>query len=43
MNLKQKIKEKKAEAPEYEKVNKATAFWTLQKSEITEEEYQATL
>ena len=35
-------KEKPAEdsKPEFETINRATALWTLQKSEITEEEYQ---
>lgn len=33
-------KEKKAE-PEFETVNKATALWTLQKSEISDDEYKA--
>lgn len=28
------------ESPEYETVNKATALWTLQKSEISDEEYK---
>lgn len=32
--------EKKEQTPEFEKVNKATALWTLQKSDITDEEYQ---
>lgn len=29
------------EAPEFESVNKATALWTLSKSEITDDEYKA--
>lgn len=32
--------EKTEETPEYETVNKATALWTMQKSEITDEEYK---
>lgn len=34
-------KVKELTAPEFEKINKATALWTLSKSEITEEEYKA--
>jgi molecular chaperone HtpG len=34
-------KAKELTAPEFEKINKATALWTLSKSEITEEEYKA--
>ena len=33
--------EKGAKEPEFESVNKATALWTRQKSEITDEEYKA--
>ena len=32
--------EEKAESEEFETVNKATALWTLQKSEISDEEYK---
>lgn len=32
--------EKKPQEPEFETVNKATALWTLQKSEITDEQYK---
>ncbi len=33
--------DKKEEQPGFETVNKATALWTLQKSEITDDEYKA--
>ncbi len=32
---------KEPKAPEFEKINKATALWTLSKSDITEEDYKA--
>lgn len=38
--LEEKDKEEKSSEPTFEKVNKATALWTLQKSEISDEEYQ---
>lgn len=34
-------KEKKAQTPEYEQVNKATALWTIAKSEISDDDYKA--
>lgn len=33
-------KEKASESPDFEAVNKATALWTLQKSEISDEDYK---
>lgn len=33
-------KEKKSEGPDFEAVNKATALWTLQKSEISDDDYK---
>ncbi|WP_019216916.1 molecular chaperone HtpG, partial [Legionella tunisiensis] len=33
-------KEKESENPDFEAVNKATALWTLQKSEISDEDYK---
>jgi molecular chaperone HtpG len=39
IEMKKKDEEDK-ESSEFEKVNKATALWTLQKSEITDEEYK---
>jgi molecular chaperone HtpG len=40
--MKKKDEDKKAEAEkDYEMVNKATALWTLQKSEISDEDYKA--
>ncbi|WP_454783868.1 molecular chaperone HtpG [Legionella sp. WA2024007413] len=35
-----KISEEDKESTEYETVNKATALWTMQKSDITDEEYK---
>ncbi|KTC92947.1 MULTISPECIES: molecular chaperone HtpG [Legionella] len=35
-----KISEDDKESPDFETVNKATALWTLQKSEISDEEYK---
>ncbi len=40
MKKAQHDEEKKSESPEFETVNKATALWTLQKSEITDQEYK---
>lgn len=40
MKKAQHDEEKKSDAPEVETVNKATALWTLQKSDITEQEYK---
>lgn len=38
---KKEDKAEKAKAPEFETVNKATALWTLNKSEIKDEDYKA--
>lgn len=35
-----KAAEKETDAPEFETVNKATALWTMQKSEISDDEYK---
>lgn len=40
MTKPQELDEKKSESTEFETVNKATALWTLQKSEISDEEYK---
>lgn len=40
MKKAQHDEEKKSETPEVETVNKATALWTLQKSDISEQEYK---
>ncbi len=40
MNKPQEDDDKKSESTEFETVNKATALWTLQKSEISDEEYK---
>lgn len=37
----EEAKKEKSEAPVFETVNKATALWTQQKSDITDEEYKA--
>ncbi|WP_412754663.1 molecular chaperone HtpG [Legionella donaldsonii] len=34
-------KEKASESPDFEAVNKATALWTMQKSEISDEDYKS--